>query len=148
MNHFSSSQFEQGSDRRTADCSHDTPGGAATSCAKSDQNPGSAQTSCQVNRVELQVVARERFSDLLRAAFPGKTDVATYRAAAEFLGYSENMVKNWLAQTHSPPFDVVFAIGCKVGVFKVMEVMTRGQSRGEVLGLIVKGGVRRVLRVF
>jgi hypothetical protein len=41
------------------------------------------------------------------------------------------------------PFEVIFAIGCRVGVFAVMDVMTRGEGRQTVLNRIVQG-VRRV----
>ncbi|MCJ8336796.1 MAG: hypothetical protein MJH10_21680 [Epibacterium sp.] len=100
------------------------------------------ENNCRVNRVHLQDVARERFADLLRVAFPAETDAAIARDASEFLQTSEKTVRNWLDMSHSAPFDVVFAIGCRVGVFRVMDVMTRGESRHTVLGSIVQGAVR------
>ena len=87
-------------------------------------------------------MSRERFADLLRVAFPARSDAETARLAAEALGYSERTVKNWLHCENSAPFDVVFAIGCYVGVFQVMDVMTRGESRVSVLNKIVRGAGR------
>ncbi len=103
----------------------------------------SQNNSAQVNRVSLQDVSRQRVANLFRMAWPSDSDRDTARQAAAFLGYSERAVSNWIDGTNSAPFDVVFAIGCKVGVFAVMEVMTEGQSRTSVLNLIAKG-VRRV----
>ena len=100
------------------------------------------ENNCQINRVSLQEVARQRFADLLRVAFPATSDAGIARDAAAFLQVSEKTVLNWLHMTHSAPFDVVFAIGCRVGVFAVMDVMTRGESRHTVLGRIVQGARR------
>lgn len=99
-----------------------------------------------INYVSLQEVSRERFRDLLLVAFPGASEAETARKAAAVLPVSERTVRNWLAMTHSPALEIVFAIGCleSVGVFKVMEVFTRGQSRKSVLSMIV-GGVRRAV---
>jgi hypothetical protein len=103
-------------------------------------------SSEEVNRVALQDVARERFADLLRVAFPGGSDIEVARQAARVLGYHEKTVLNWLRCETAAPFEVAFAIGAMelVGVFRVMDVMTRGQSRGSVWGLIT-GKVRRVV---
>ncbi|MEQ5872590.1 hypothetical protein J4E08_22265 [Sagittula sp. NFXS13] len=92
----------------------------------------------------LQEVSRERFADLLRMAFPEGSDRGCARSAAAFLDVHEKTVLNWLARETSPPFDVVFAIGCRVGVFAVMDVMTRGESRVSVLNKVVRG-VRHVV---
>lgn len=98
-----------------------------------------------VNRVKLQDVARERAAALIRAAFPAPSDRARARDAAAWLGVSDRAVLSWLACEHAVPFEIIFAVGCKVGVFVVMEVMTLGQSRGHWLDRIVQG-VRRVGR--
>jgi len=116
---------------------------AEKSCADAAHLPRGVEESCAVNRVSLQEVSRQRAANLLRQAFPAASDRATARAAHHFLGYSERQVLNWLSCEHSMPFDAVFAIGCKVGVFAVMEVMTEGQSRVSVLNMIARG-VRRV----
>lgn len=96
----------------------------------------------RINRVSLQDVSRERFADLLRSAFPARDDAGVARRCSEVMGVNEKTVRGWLKMEHSPPFDIVFAIGCMVGVFKVMEVMTRGESRHTVLGKIVQGAAR------
>lgn len=98
-----------------------------------------------VNRVELQQVARDRAAALIRAAFPAESDRACAKAAATWLQVSDRAVLNWLAGDHAVPFEIIFALGCRVGVFVVMEVMTMGQSRSTWLGRIVQG-VRRVGR--
>lgn len=107
---------------------------------KSGETGGWRETSCEpVNRLALQEVSRARFAELLRMAFPGESEAATAALAAQFLACSDRTVLNWLRHENSPPFDVVFAIGCRIGVFAVMDVMTQGQSRSSVLGMIVKG---------
>ncbi|MEN9062866.1 hypothetical protein [Ponticoccus litoralis] len=123
--------------------SHPRTGRPETSWKESVDGPPNSETSCApVNRVSLQEVSRERFADLLRVAFPARSDAATARAAAAFLDVSDRAVLNWLRGETSAPFDAVFAIGCRVGVFQLMEVMTRGESRGSVLGRIVSGARR------
>ncbi|WP_299927799.1 hypothetical protein [uncultured Pelagimonas sp.] len=106
-----------------------------------DSCPG--ETSFQIDRLSLQDVARARFRDLLKDTWPG-SDRDTARRAGKALGVHEKTVLNWLACTHSAPFEIVFAIGCFTGVYRVMDVMTRGQGRLQVLNLFAKG-VRRVL---
>ncbi len=101
------------------------------------------ETSFQIDRLSLQDVARARFRDLLKDTWPG-TDRETAPRAGKALGVHEKTVLNWLACTHSAPFEIVFAIGCFTGVYRVMDVMTRGQGRLQVLNLFAKG-VRRVL---
>jgi hypothetical protein len=118
------------------------PACSETSWSKTDEIRPKLERSFQINRVSLQEVSRSRFADLLRVAFPAPTDAGICRKAADALGYSERTVKNWLHEENSPPFDVVFAIGCFVGVFQVMEVITQGQSRSSMLGLIARGAGR------
>ena len=98
----------------------------------------------RVNRVTTQDIARERAADLIRAAFPGATDRETARSAAAFLGVSDRQVINWLNLEHSMAFEHVFAVGCRVGVFPLMQIMTRDQTRRSVLGKIIQGA-RRVV---
>ncbi|PYG29985.1 hypothetical protein [Pelagimonas varians] len=114
-----------------------------TSCPDQLQNHLKQETSFQIDRLSLQDVARARFRDLLKDTWPG-TDRETARRAAKSLNVHEKTVLNWLACTHSAPFEIVFAIGCFTGVYRVMDVMTRGQGRMQVLNLFAKG-VRRVL---
>lgn len=116
---------------------------AETSCSDEPQNGKILERSFQIDRISLQDVARARFRDLLKDTWPG-SDRDTARRAAKALKVSERTVLNWLACTHSAPFEIVFAIGCFTGVYRVMDVMTRGQGRLQVLNLFAKG-VRRVL---
>lgn len=99
-------------------------------------------TDERVNRVALQEVARQRTADLLREAFPARSDAETARQAAAFLDVSDKTVLNWLRGEVGAPFEAIFAIGCRVGVFVVMDVMTRGQGRKTVMGMIALGGRR------
>ena len=110
-----------------------------------DLGPG-AENNFAVNRVSLQDVSRARAARLLRAAFPARSDRECARLAAAFLGVSDRQVLHWLSCDHSMSFDNVFAIGCRVGVFTVMEVMTQGESRASVLNLIIRGARRVVGR--
>lgn len=126
-------------------CPDDGAGAKERSLGKSGQNRPPKETSFHpVNRVSLQEVARERFADLLRVSWPERSDRAVARDSAAWLGVSERTVLNWLACEVSVPFEIVFAIGCRVGVFAVMDVMTRGEGRQTVLNRIVQG-VRRVV---
>lgn len=92
-----------------------------------------------VNRMALQEVARERFANMVRALFPAESDTETARLCAEFLGYSDKMVVRWIRKESGAPFDAAFALGCKFGVFRIMELLTLGQSRHIVMRKIAKG---------
>lgn len=132
--------------------SHCSPDHTETSWAEYQKIDDRKEETCQIDRIALQDVARERFADLLRDTWPApfasnpknNNDKETARRAAAALGVSHKTVLNWLACTHSAPFDVVFCIGCFTGVYRVMDVMTRGQGRTTVLNLFVRG-VRRVV---
>lgn len=93
----------------------------------------------QINRVSLQEVARDRVSDLIRECWPAETDAETARQCGKAIGVDPRTVRNWLNCTHSAAFENIFAIGCIVGVFRVMDVMTRGQSRLSILNKIARG---------
>lgn len=98
-----------------------------------------------VNRVELQDVARGRAAELIRYAFPAPSDRARAKEASKWLGYSEAAVLRWLSCESGVPFEVVFAIGAKIGAFAVLEVMTMGgKSRAHFLNKIIQGA-RRVV---
>lgn len=131
-------------DQKYVSCSDTDTGRAEISWPDKAQNREIQETSFEIDRLSLQDVARRRFADLLKDTWPG-SDRETARRAAQALNVSERTVLNWLACTHSAPFEIVFAIGCFTGVYRVMDVMTRGQGRLQVLNLFAKG-VRRVLR--
>ncbi|MGH1579057.1 hypothetical protein [Planktotalea sp.] len=130
-------------DQKSVPCSDSSATNVENSCADQRQNTPVQETSFQIDRTNLQDVARQRFRDLLKDTWPG-SDKETARRAAKALNVHEKTVLNWLACTHSAPFEIVFAIGCFTGVYRVMDVMTRGQGRLQVLNLFAKG-VRRVL---
>ena len=114
------------------------------SSSKTSKNRAKAEINFHsINRVSLQELSRIRFRELLKEAFPG-TDAHTAEAVHKTFGVSKRQVKNWLACENSPPFDVVFGIGCLIGVFRVAEVMTRGQGRQTILNKIISG-VSRVV---
>ncbi len=129
--------------KKSVPCFDDGTGRSEASCPDQLANLPDQETSFEIDRLSLQDVARQRFRDLLKDTWPG-TDKETARRAGKALGVHERTVLNWLACTHSAPFEVVFAIGCFTGVYRVMDVMTRGQGRLQVLNLFAKG-VRRVL---
>lgn len=128
---------------QSVSCPDHTASDVETSWADQRQNAPVQETSFQIDRANLQDVARQRFRDLLKDTWAG-SDKETARRAAKALNVHEKTVLNWLACTHSAPFEIVFAIGCFTGVYRVMDVMTRGQGRLQVLNLFAKG-VRRVL---
>jgi len=139
-------RHERGDVFRSGSYPHDASDRPETSFQEEDNfpyaNSGGPENNVRINRVSLQDVARERFADLLRVAFPARDDAGVARRCSEVMGVTEKTVRGWLKMEHSAPFDIVFAIGCMVGVFKVMEVMTRGESRHTVLGKIVQGAAR------
>lgn len=132
------------------DCHHHGTGPVEKSCPSSneiaaDYSDAGEKSLPPVNRVALQDVARGRAAELILRAFPAPTKRATAKEAAQWLGYSPEQVLNWINCKSSVPFDVIFAIGAKKGVFMVMEVMTMGgHGRGHFLNKIVQG-VRRVI---
>ncbi|WP_181892980.1 hypothetical protein [Falsiruegeria mediterranea] len=89
-----------------------------------------------VNRVEARDLARSRFGDALREAFPGATDNETARRAAKVLGRSDRQILNWLAGDSSPVIEDVYTICAILGVFRTMEILTRDQTRNDILGRI------------
>jgi hypothetical protein len=127
---------------RGSSCRQDSAELVESSCPGIGHNCPPEEISCQIDRLALQDVARARFRDLLKETWPG-SDASTARRAAQALGVSEKTVKNWLACSHSAPFEIVFAIGCFTGVYRVMDVMTRGQGRLQILNTFARG-VRRV----
>lgn len=95
----------------------------------------SGRSSVRVNKVSLQDVVRRRFADMLKRVYGqpgGRVDV---QAICDLTGYSPDQVRNWLNERSDAPLKVLYSLGAldRVGFFSLMEMLTGGQSRAEIL---------------
>ena len=97
------------------------------------------EKSFQMNRVEAQELARRRFVEALHRAFPGESDTEIARMAAPVLGRSERQIHNWLSCESSPVIEDAFAVCAIIGVFETMEILTKDQTRNDILERIAQG---------
>lgn len=97
------------------------------------------EKSFVVNRVEARDLARARFGEALREAFPGRSDSEVARLAAPVLDRSERQIQNWLSGTSSPVIEDVYTVCAILGVWKTMEILTVDQTRNDILGQIGRG---------
>ncbi|WP_300067796.1 hypothetical protein [uncultured Ruegeria sp.] len=94
------------------------------------------EKSFVVNRVEARELARGRFAEALREAFPGASDNEVARLAAPVLGRSERQIQNWLSGMSSPVIEDVYTVCAILGVWKTMEILTSDRTRNDILGQI------------
>ncbi|WP_146589938.1 hypothetical protein [Puniceibacterium confluentis] len=93
--------------------------------------------SFEANRVDSRDYARERFAEMMIAAFPGETPGEIAEAAAKTCGVSKRQAENWLRGESSPAFEHVLVVGTCLGIWKTMEIMTLdGRSREDVAAMI------------
>lgn len=93
--------------------------------------------SFTVNRVKSRDFARDRFAAMLRAAFPGDSDVGIdLKLASKVLSADQRTVRMWGNQEATVSFDHVVAVGCILGIWKTMKIMTLDQSKETVQGWI------------
>lgn len=96
------------------------------------------EKSFQMNRVEARDVSRARFAEALREAFPGHGDAEIARMAAPILGRSDRQIRNWLSCESSPVIEDVYAVCAILGVWRTMEILTKDQTRNDILGRIAQ----------
>lgn len=93
--------------------------------------------SFTVNRVKSRDFARDRFAAMLRAAFPGDSDVGIdLKIAGKVLSAEPRTVRMWANHEATASFDHVVAVGCILGIWKTMKIMTLDQSKETVQGWI------------
>ncbi len=94
------------------------------------------EKSFTMNRVEARDISRRRFAGAIQEAFPGHSDAEVARRAAPVLGRSERQIKNWLDCTSSPAIEDVYTVCAILGVWRTMEILTKDQTRNDILGRI------------
>lgn len=103
-------------------------------------SPRPRAKSFTVNRVKSRDFARDRFAAMLREAFPGESDVGIdLRKASKVLDATPRAIRMWGNLESTASFDHVVAVGCILGIWKTMKIMTLDQTKESVQGWIGRG---------
>lgn len=100
---------------------------------------GSREKTFTANRVNAQIVARQRFAEMLRHPFPDESDAEIARAWAPRLQVSEKTVLNWLACNNSASVEDMFIVGAVHGVWTTMQIMVGERTRESFLEQMGQG---------